>query len=178
MRNLGCLMNRFFDRWAFFDRIAIFLVSRATRRRVLDYKASHHIHSSVKLGNVLMDRNVSIGEGTYVNSGQLFAGENSHVTIGRFCAIGYNVHIKARSHDPAKPTRRDWEDIHQRIEADVVIGDHVWIGDNVFIGPGIAVGDYAVIGANAVVTHDVPPSAIVGGVPAKVIRMAVNEKQE
>lgn len=52
----------------------------------------------------------------------------------------------------------------------VVVGSDVWIGANAVILPGVTVGDGAVIGAGAVVTKDVPPYAIMGGVPAKVIR--------
>ena len=56
-------------------------------------------------------------------------------------------------------------------EQPVTIGDDVWIGDRVIILPGIKVGDGSIIAAGAVVTHDVPAYAIVGGVPAKVIGM-------
>ena len=56
-------------------------------------------------------------------------------------------------------------------ERPVVIGNDVWIGDRVIILPGVHVGDGAVLAAGAVVTKDVPEYAIVGGTPAKVIRM-------
>ena len=52
----------------------------------------------------------------------------------------------------------------------VIIGKNVWIGDHATLLPGVTVGDGAIIAAGAVVTKDVPPRAIVAGVPAKVIR--------
>ncbi|WP_150828320.1 MULTISPECIES: CatB-related O-acetyltransferase [unclassified Mesorhizobium] len=52
----------------------------------------------------------------------------------------------------------------------VRIGNDVWIGHDAIITSGVTLGDGAVVGANAVVTKDVPPYAIVGGVPAKIIR--------
>lgn len=53
---------------------------------------------------------------------------------------------------------------------EVIIGNDVWIGAGVFIKGGIKIGDGAVIAAHAVVTKDVPPYAIVGGVPAKILK--------
>lgn len=58
---------------------------------------------------------------------------------------------------------------------DVEIEDAVWIGANVFINPGIKIEKNSIIGANSVVTKDVPKNAIVGGIPAKLIRMKKEE---
>lgn len=58
----------------------------------------------------------------------------------------------------------------------VIIGNDCWIGDGVFITGGVKIGDGAVVLAHAVVTKDVPPFAIVGGVPAKVIKYRFDEK--
>jgi len=58
------------------------------------------------------------------------------------------------------------------IEAEpIVIGDDVWIGTRVIVLPGVKIGSHSIIGAGAVVTKDVPPYAIVAGVPAKIIKM-------
>lgn len=61
----------------------------------------------------------------------------------------------------------------------VVIKKNAWIGMNATICPGVTIGEYAVVAAGAVVTKDVPPHAVVGGVPAKVIKyLDPNEQQE
>src|SRR3546814_801459 len=52
----------------------------------------------------------------------------------------------------------------------ITVGNDVWIGEGVFIRRGVIIGDGAIVAARSVVTRDVPPYAIVGGVPAKVIR--------
>ena len=59
----------------------------------------------------------------------------------------------------------------------VVAGNDVWIGDRVLIKGGVRIGDGAVIGMGAVVTKDVPPYAVVGGVPARIIKMRFSENQ-
>lgn len=60
---------------------------------------------------------------------------------------------------------------------DVVIGNDVWIGANVLLIGGVKIGDGAIVAAGSVVTRDVPPYAIVGGVPAKIIRYRFSESQ-
>ena len=62
-------------------------------------------------------------------------------------------------------------------EYSIIIGNDVWIGDNVLIFEGIRIGDGAIIAAGAVVTKDVDPYAIVGGVPAKLIRKRFTQDQ-
>ncbi|MEH6467298.1 MAG: hypothetical protein V7722_06670 [Porticoccus sp.] len=117
-----------------------------------------------------MDRsNIKIGEGTYIKSGEIFSGQGV-VSIGRFCAIGKNISIKARTHDLRRPTANKRFSRNLKKYADISIGDFVWIGDNVFVRDGVVIGDHAVIGANSVVVEDVPKKGIVGGVPAKLIR--------
>jgi len=137
--------------------IVVVVVPTLLKKLVIDkyYKSILEIDSTVSLGDCVLDcKNIRIGEGTYIKSGEIFSGCGS-VDIGKFCAIGSNVSIKARTHD---------------LRGDISIGNYVWVGDNVFIREGVVIGDHAVIGANSVVVSDVPQRAIVGGIPAKFIR--------
>ena len=61
-------------------------------------------------------------------------------------------------------------------KGDIVIGNDVWIGYEAVVMAGVHIGDGAVVAARAVVTRDVPPYAIVGGVPARIIRMRFDER--
>jgi acetyltransferase-like isoleucine patch superfamily enzyme len=92
-----------------------------------------------------------------------------HVSIGRECVIADRVMLIDFDHgivEVDRPIR------HQGIyKRDVRVGNNVWIGYGACILRGVTVGDNAVIGTGAVVTKDVPPNAIVGGVPARIIRM-------
>ena len=153
------------------DELSVFFLNRARSYKRNKLLKSKNIHSSARIGiNCLIDKNVFIGKETYLGAGcQLYSGDLSRVSIGDYCAIGYNVHIKARTHDLEKPTA-DKLGRHKRKEQDIFIGNNVWIGDNVFVKEGITIGSNAIIGANSVVVKDVKDKEIVGGVPAKHIR--------
>ena len=109
----------------------------------------------------------------------------THTDIGKFCAISWDCTINAVSHPynhlsihafPYVPHAGNF--VQKRIQEHkrVLIGNDVWVGANSVIMPGVKVGDGAVIGANAVVTKDVPPYAIVGGVPAKIIKYRFSDE--
>jgi len=152
--------------------IVVVVVPTLLKKLVIDkyYKSILEIDSTVSLGDCVLDcKNIRIGEGTYIKSGEIFSGCGS-VDIGKFCAIGSNVSIKARTHDLRRPTANEKNPINLRRYGDISIGNYVWVGDNVFIREGVVIGDHAVIGANSVVVSDVPQRAIVGGIPAKFIR--------
>ena len=91
------------------------------------------------------------------------------VTIGKNVMMGPECHIYTAFHEYG---RTDIPMIEQGYAArkPVVIGNDVWIGLRVIIMPGVHIGNGCIIGAGAVVTHDVPDYAVVGGVPAKIIR--------
>lgn len=91
-------------------------------------------------------------------------------TIGKNVMMGTDVVVITRNH---AFDRTDIPMMDQGFEEErpVVIGNDVWIGDRVIILPGVHVGDGAILAAGAVVTKDVPTYAIVGGSPAKIIKM-------
>ena len=66
---------------------------------------------------------------------------------------------------------------HPATKGDVVIGNDVWIGQNVSLRPGVTIGDGAIVGGGSVIVKDVPPFAIVGGNPTKVIRYRFTPEQ-
>ncbi len=92
-----------------------------------------------------------------------------HVSIGRECVIADRVMLIDFDHGAAEVDRPVREQgIYKR---DVRVGHNVWIGYGACILRGVTVGDNSIIGANAVVTDDVPDNAVVGGVPARLLRM-------
>lgn len=102
---------------------------------------------------------------------------NGSCTIGHHVMMGTDVVVITRNHAFG---RTDIPMMEQGFEEErpVVIGNDVWIGDRVVILPGVTVGDGSILAAGAVVAKDVPPYAIVGGVPARVIRMRKDVNSE
>ena len=105
--------------------------------------------------------------------------------IGKFCSIGPNVVAGLGNHPVEKNVTTSprlflkgkflLEDRYDQF-AIVTIGNDVWIGFEAVIMAGVTIGDGAVIGARALVTKDIPPYTIVGGVPAKPIKKRFSEK--
>ena len=85
------------------------------------------------------------------------------VIIGANCMIGSHTAISSLTHDYRQPRMNE-----TMVAKPVTIGDEVWIGSHAVIMPGVTLGQGCVVGAGSVVTHDVPPYAIVHGVPARV----------
>lgn len=114
-------------------------------------------------------KNITIGKEVFINSGCHFQDQGG-IEIGDGALIGHNVVLATINHDldPAKNRKNHY--------APVKIGSHVWIGSNATVLPGVTIGDWAVVAAGAVVTKDVPPMTVVGGVPAKVLKQ-INPKE-
>lgn len=108
-------------------------------------------------------KNITIGKRVFINAGCKFQDQGG-VEIGDGCLIGHNTVFATLNHD-IDPARRAG-----MYPDTITLGRNVWIGANATILPGVTIGDDAVVAAAAVVTKDVPASAIVVGSPAKVVR--------
>lgn len=155
-------------------------------------------HQTVYLKDVITNPNIEVGEYTmyndFVNDPREFEKNNvlyhypingDKLIIGKFCSIACgakflftsaNHKMSSLSTYPfpifyeewgldAKDIRNAWDN-----KGDIIIGNDVWIGYEAVIMAGVTIGDGAIIGTRAVVTKDVLPYTIVGGVPAKPIR--------
>jgi len=116
------------------------------------------IHMGLRLYN---PSNIIIGEDTVIGEQAVLDGRDKLV-IGNHVAFATGVMIYNSQHDIRDPQ-------FKALSAPVTIDDYVFIGPRAIILPGVHVGKGAVVGAGAVVTKDVAPGMVVGGVPAKEI---------
>lgn len=134
-----------------------------TRLKIILKNNTHLKHDIIIQGSGVL----VLGENSFVGSYSVI-GVNSRIEIGKNVMIANAVSIRDTDH---KFKDLNVDMLQQGMETDpVYIKDNVWLGHGVVITKGVTVHSGAIVGANAVVTKDVPANAIVGGVPAKVIK--------
>ncbi len=140
---------------------------RVGRNVFFDHRA--YLNCNGSAGSITIGDNVEIGPYSIVWGG-------GGVTIGNNVHIGTHVHITSMEGDQIGPEVSDSFGPLQISRRTVTIGDHVLIYSHAVIVPGVTIGHHAAVGAGAVVTEDVPPYALVAGVPARVIRYSTDGK--
>ena len=127
---------------------------------------------------------IHVGKGTYGPISAIIASPVSHLYIGNFCSIASEVSfVVAADHSthsistyPFRSLCLNKEQGEAVTKGDIIVDDDVWIGYRATVLSGVHIGQGAVVAAGAEVTKDVPPYAIVGGVPAKIIGYRFEEE--
>ena len=159
---------------------------------------------TVYLKNVITDPNINVGDYTMYNDFVYdprdfqknnvlyhYPINNDRLILGKFCSIACgakfiftsaNHTLSSLSTYPFPLFFEEWDLDKKNVtdswdnKGDIVIGNDVWIGYEAIVMQGVTIGDGAIIGTRAIVTKDVPPYTIVGGVPAKPIRKRFSDE--
>jgi len=160
--------------------------------------------NTIYLKSVINDPNIIIGDFTFYNDSvhdprdfeknnvlYQYPINNDRLIIGKYCSIACgakflfnsaNHSLKSLSTYPFPIFYDVWNLDNRKVtdawdnKGDIIIGNDVWIGFEAVILSGVTIGDGAIIGARALITKDVPPYAIVGGVPAHIIRKRFSDQ--
>lgn len=121
--------------------------------------------------SIVIGSNCSFGRcGQITACNKIVIGDN--LLTGAFVIISDNNHGTFSDSDlKMNPRMR-----HLSCKGEVIIGDNVWLGDKVAVLSGVHIGDGVIVAANAVVTQDIPPYSLVGGIPAKIIKQLKKEE--
>lgn len=149
-------------------RIGRFNLLRASLYRSAGMKVGENVKVAGNLC-VRVDtcKNIYIGKNTFLNTEVRFSSQNSEIHIGEKCLIGSRVSFETGGHTILTNNLGYREDTSSPIS----VGNSVWLGTGAIILAGVSIGDNAIIAAGAVVNKNVESNTIVGGVPAKVIKV-------
>lgn len=151
----------------FFKLIAYYLINYVVGYSKVKIGKGTKLHPTVILRQA---ERISIGEHCLINHNNVLqAGKfKGRINIGNYVQTGANVMMFAFNHGTEINNIPMIEQDY--LDGDITIGDDVWIGAGSIILPDVKIGKGAVIASNAVVNKNVPANAIVGGIPAKIIK--------
>lgn len=161
------------------------MIREYLKHKILTWKwRKRNKHNETAPNNIFDINKVIVGKYTYGRLEVLMFNNENSLKIGSYCSVApktvfllsadhYTNHISSFPYKVKVTKNLDKEGISK---GDIVVDDDVWIGYGSTIMSGVHVGQGAIIAAGSVVTKDVPPYAIVGGVPAKVIKYRFSEE--
>lgn len=188
---MSCLLENPFYRWAVYSLKAFGMevkhrdkslkMSCSSRAKNVEFGRFNTLHKNSAL------ENVSLGDFSYISDGAKLV----NCSIGKYCSIGPECMIGLGKHparkfvsthpvffSDAKHVQNSFSDAAYFEEFErISIGSDVWVGARAIISDGVNIADGAIVAAGAVVTKDVKPYAIVGGVPARVIRYRFSDEK-
>lgn len=161
----------------------IFINKYLANKYIKQYRKKNSHNETYPANNFRLDK-LSVGKSTY---GEIYildhSNEDTTVSVGHFCSIAPGVKFILGSDHPlhflssypfkVKTNLQEYEAISK---GSIIIQDDVWIGTNSIILSGVQVSQGAIVAAGSVVSKDVPPYAVVGGIPAKIIKYRFSKK--
>jgi len=148
-----------------FYKLGYFIHDHVSPISKMHIAGNPRIHPSASLR---CGENIYVGTNSHINQFcRVWASPSSKVVMGDNLLMGPGVKIFSSNHGTDSVSSMN---VQSFSEKDIIIGNDVWIGANCVVLSGVTIGDGAVIAAGAVVSKDIPPNTIAGGVPAKVIK--------
>jgi acetyltransferase-like isoleucine patch superfamily enzyme len=129
--------------------------------------------------SILSYKTIVLGNDVYIGPGAILSASVSGIIFGNKIQLGPNVTMMGGDHNTTVVGKYMYDVVEKLPENDVpiIIEDDVWIGSGAIILKGVRIGEGAIVASGAVVNRDVPSYSIVGGVPAKVLKMRFSEEQ-
>jgi len=156
------LPDNMFPGGAIYSNIRCFLLQHVLK----NFGKDNRVGANVYFGG---GEDVEVGNHCQINKGACLV----NIKLGDYVMIAPDAVFLFQTHNSDRidvPMAKQGKTIHKQS----IVADDVWVGQRAIILPGITIGNGAIIGAGAVVTKDVPPYAVVGGVPAKIIKYREN----
>ena len=124
-------------------------------------------------------KTITLGNDVYIGPGAILSASVSGIVFGNKIQLGPNVTMMGGDHNTTVVGKYMY-DVNEKLpenDLPIIVEDDVWIGTGAIILKGVRIGEGAIVAAGALVNKDVPDYSIVGGIPAKVLKMRFTEER-